>query len=218
MGLQQRSRPAVIVMAKEPRPGRVKTRLCPPLSFEEAAEVAAASLADTIAAVASLRWASAVVALDGSPGPWLPEGVQVIAQRGEGFDERLANAFEDIGGPALAIAGDTPQVTPSLLAECLAALGRRRADAVLGHAPDGGYWVIGLRRADPRAFLRVPMSQPTTGRDQVDRLMSLGLTVADMPELRDVDTFEDAVTVAAEIPGSRFAAALAHTAAYADAR
>lgn len=212
------SRPGVIVMAKEPLPGRVKTRLCPPLSPQDAAEVAAAGLHDTLVAAKAATTVTGswvTVALDGSPGPWLPAGIGVIAQRGRALDERLANAFADVGTPAVAIAGDTPQLTAGLLVDCLDALGQEGTDAILGPAHDGGYWVIGLRRPDPRVFLGVPMSQASTAQAQLDRLAGLGLRVVELPSLRDVDTFDDAVAVAAEAPESRFALALAATSAMA---
>ena len=196
-------------MAKEPVPGTVKTRLCPPCTPEEAATLAAASLADTLAAMAATPAAWRTVALEGSRGDWLPPGFGVVAQRGSGLDERLAAAFADAGTPAVAIAADTPQVTPELLGLALATLGRPDVDAVLGPTDDDGYWVIGLRRPDPRAVVGVPMSSPLTLAAQRARLHDLGLTVGELPRLRDVDGIVDARAVASTIPGSHFAAAIA---------
>ena len=198
----------LIVMAKAPVPGRVKTRLTPPLHPEQAAMLARAALEDTLAAVARSSSATRrVVVLDGEPDGWLPRGFELIAQRGDGFADRLSAAFESIEGPALLVAMDTPQVTPELLDAGLAGLANG-ADAVLGSAPDGGYWTIGLARSDPRVFEGVPMSQPHTGAAQRARLAALGLVTHYLPRLRDVDTFEDALSVAAAAPGGRFAAAL----------
>jgi len=146
-----------------------------------------------------------VVALDGEPGDWLPPGFELIAQRGDGQAERLAAAFDDVGGPALLIAMDTPQVTPELLD---AGLARLSGGAVLGPATDGGYWTIGLAEPDPRVFAGVPMSERHTGAAQRARLAALGLTTHYLPPLRDVDTFEDALAVAALAPDGRFARAL----------
>ncbi|HEY2637380.1 MAG TPA: glycosyltransferase, partial [Solirubrobacteraceae bacterium] len=80
-------------MAKAPVAGLVKTRLCPPLSPEEAAAVAEAALADTLAAVGACRADRKIIALDGRPGPWLPEGFDVVPQTGRGLALRLANAW-----------------------------------------------------------------------------------------------------------------------------
>jgi hypothetical protein len=151
--------------------------------------------------------------LDGEPGDWLGSGFEVLAQRGHGLDERLAHAFEDVGEAALLIGMDTPQVTPRDLGAGLAALGRTSTDAVIGPAPDGGYWAIGLREPDPRAFLGVPMSTARTCREQRARLSSLGLRVDTLPALRDVDRISDARAVAALAPNGRFARALALTGA-----
>ena len=199
--------PAIAVIAKAPAPGRSKTRLSPPLSLEEAAGLAEAALADTLAAVAATGAARKVLILDGPSGPWLPAGFEVIAQRGSGLDERLANAFADLRPPALIVGMDTPQVRSEALNAALRRL--KTAAAVLGPAADGGYWAIGLRRADPRALLGVPMSTPHTLRAQRNRLHALGLAVAELETLRDVDTFADAVAVAAGAPLTRFAGMLA---------
>jgi uncharacterized protein len=202
-------RPALIVLAKAPVPGRVKTRLCPPCTPAEAAGLAAAALADTLAAVAATPGAGRrVLVLDGAPGPWLPPGFDVLPQRGGGLDERLAAAFADVGGPALLVGMDTPQVTPELLGGGLAALAY--TGAALGLAPDGGYWAIGLRRAEEALFHGVPMSVPETGAAQLARLRDQGLQVAPLPPLRDVDTIADARAVAAACaPGAAFPTVLA---------
>jgi uncharacterized protein len=195
----------VVVIAKAPIAGRSKTRLCPPLSHELAARVAEASLAETLATVAVLG-GRPVLVLDGEPGSWLPAGFEVVPQRGVGLDRRLAAALYDVGGPALLIGMDTPQVTPGLVRDGLDQLDAGSCDAVLGLALDGGWWAMGLRHPHPRAVVGVPMSAPFTGRMQRARLAELGLRVGRLPALRDVDTIHDAVAVARTIPGSRFAA------------
>ena len=198
----------VLVVAKAPQPGRVKTRLCPPFTLSEAAELAAAALADTLDAVAASGADRHVLALDGPPGDWIPPGFEVFEQRGDGLAARLAHAWSTAGGPGLQIGMDTPQVTPALLDHCLDRLLEPGNDAALGLARDGGWWAIGLWNPDPAVFLGVPMSAPTTGSSQRRRLDDLGLTVADLPVLRDVDTIADVVAVAAEAPGTSFAAAV----------
>lgn len=165
--------------------------------------LAAAALADTLAAVAATPAQRHVVVLDGVPGPWLPDGFEVVAQRGAGLAERLAAAFADIGEATLIVGMDTPQVTSGLLSQALDRLGR--ADAVLGPAPDGGYWAIGLRAADDAVFAGVPMSVAQTCAAQRARLQTLGLTTHELPALRDVDTIADAHAIAALAPASRFA-------------
>ncbi|MCU4184865.1 DUF2064 domain-containing protein [Acidiferrimicrobium sp. IK] len=216
-------------MAKEPAPGRVKTRLCPPLTPNEAAAVAEAALADTLDAVAASGADRRVLALDGRPGPWLPEGFEVIPQSGSGFAARLAAAWEHAGGAGVQIGMDTPQVTAGVLDAAMAdvdaaaggpGIGRgpaRSADAeaagrpkaLLGPALDGGWWAIGLPHPVPGAFAGVPMSTPRTGWLQARRLEALGWEVATLGALRDIDTAEDLVAVAADLPGSRLASVVA---------
>nr|WP_303714019.1 DUF2064 domain-containing protein [Kutzneria buriramensis]WKX13412.1 DUF2064 domain-containing protein [Kutzneria buriramensis] len=192
----------VLVIAKEPRPGRVKTRLTPPFTPHEAAALAEAALTDTLDTVARTPARRRVLVLEGMPGPWLPPGFEVVRQCAGGLDERLAAAFADCDGPALLIGMDTPQVTPELLtvdfADC---------DAYFGPAEDGGFWALGLAEPDPALLRGVPMSTPQTGAAQRARLD--GLRVRDLPPLRDVDTAHDADLVAKSAPGGRFAAQLA---------
>ncbi|MFF8874234.1 TIGR04282 family arsenosugar biosynthesis glycosyltransferase [Streptomyces massasporeus] len=194
----------LLVIAKEPRPGRVKTRLTPPFTPGQAAGLAEAALADTLHAVAATPATRRVLVLDGAPGPWLPPGFDVVAQCAGGLDERLARAFACCAGPALLIGMDTPQVTPELLtvdfADC---------DAWFGPAEDGGFWALGLACPDPALLRGVPMSTPVTGAVQRERLVAAGLRVRDLPTLRDVDTAPDAHAVAALAPRGRFAARLA---------
>lgn len=197
---------ALALIAKAPVPGRVKTRLTPPCSPQEAAALAEAALVDTLAAMRAAAPERLVVVLDGEPGPWLTGDAEILAQRGAGLDERLANAFTDIDGPALIVGMDTPQVTPRLLRDALAGLASH--DAVLGPADDGGYWCIGLAVPEPRALLGVPMSTAATGAAQRARLSELGLTVAEVGALRDVDDMEGALAVAADVPHTRFAQCL----------
>jgi len=198
---------ALLVIAKEPLPGRVKTRLTPPCTPVEAAALAEAALRDTLDAAAAARRPDRIVlVLEGRPPAWLPAGVEVLAQRGSGLAERLVSAFADAGAPAFLIGMDTPQITPALLDSGIAAL--ERSDAAFAPAADGGYWGIGLRRADDAVFRGVPMSEPHTGAAQLRRLFALGLRTVLLPRLRDVDTIADAHAVAASAPSSRFAAAL----------
>lgn len=197
----------LIVIAKAPVAGRVKTRLCPPLTPGQAAMLAEAALRDTLAAASRARAARRVVCLDGAPGGWLPDGFEVIPQRGAGLAARLAAAFEDAGAPAFLVGMDTPQLNPDWLDDGLAAA--TRTDAVLGAALDGGYWGIGLREPSAAVFHGVPMSSPRTGAAQRERLASLGLATTLLPPLRDIDTFVDALIVARQAPESRFASALA---------
>jgi rSAM/selenodomain-associated transferase 1 len=201
-------RTQLVVVAKEPLPGKVKTRLCPPCTPEQAAQIAAASLADTIDAVTAAAAQRRILLLDGHYSR--PPGWQVVAQRGDGLGQRLAYGFADTataGVSTIVVGMDTPQLTPELINTVAAALST--SDAALGLAEDGGWWVLGLR--DPRhaaVLVEVPMSQPDTGERTLKALTELALSVALCPVLRDVDTITDLGRVAAQCPGGRFAAAV----------
>lgn len=206
----------VIVIAKAPVPGRAKTRLSPPCTPEQAAGLAAAALADTLAAVRSVPMHRRVVAFDGDPGHPVADltGFDVLVQRGRGLGQRLAAAFADAAaGPGaglgtLLIGMDTPQVTVALLTGALERV--RRGETVLGHAADGGWWALGL--PDPAyadVLADVPMSASDTGLLTEQALQRRGLHPVPLPVLRDVDTIADATEVAELAPDSRFARALA---------
>src|SRR4051812_13501661 len=182
----------VLVLAKAPVPGRVKTRLVPPYAPAEAAALADAALRDTLAAVAATPVAKRTVVLQGQPGPWMRSEFGILRQRGEGLDERLAAAYQDgwaaEGLPMLLVGMDTPQVSPALLKTVARLLIRDDVDVVLGMADDGGWWTLGLKRPDDRLLLGVPMSTRRTGATQLRRLERHGQRVALAPRLRDVDT------------------------------
>ena len=103
---------------------------------------------------------------------------------------------------------DTPQIDASTIDRATDHLSSERTDAVLGLAPDGGYWSIGLERPDPRALEGVPMSRDDTGRLQHERLVDLGLRTTLIEEVRDVDHWPDALEVAADAPHTAFAEAV----------
>src|SRR6266571_1561841 len=93
--------PTLVVLAKAPRPGFVKTRLTPPYTPEQAALLAAASLADTLDAIMAAPARRRLLVLDGPSDRWLRPGLEVVAQSGSGLDERLAHAFSLTDGPVV---------------------------------------------------------------------------------------------------------------------
>lgn len=191
----------ILVMAKAPVPGRVKTRLSPPFSPAQAAALAEAALVDTLTAALAAPAERRVVVLDGPPGDWLPPGVEVFPQIGTGLDERIAAALAAVAGPVLVIGMDTPHLTPAQLTVSF-----DEYDAWFGPAEDGGFWALGLARPDPALVVGVPMSRHCTGTLQLGRLVAAGLRIGLLPLLRDVDTADCAAAVAAQAPHTRFAA------------
>lgn len=196
----------MLLVAKEPLPGKVKTRLVPPLTYAQAAELASVALTDSLRAASRVPARRRVVVLDGDAGAWLPPNWGFAAQATGGLDERLAAAFAHAEGPALLIGMDTPQ----LREEQLAAFDPDRYDACLGLATDGGYWAIGF--ADPAhassVINGVPMSTAHTGKAQLRRMRAKKLRVQLLETLEDVDTFDAAMRVAAIKPDGEFAQAV----------
>jgi len=202
-------RVALLVIAKDPLPGAVKTRLTPPCSPAQAARLAEAALRDTLDTVSRTPADRRVLILDGDPNRWRRDGFELIPQRGCDLAQRLTAAFADVCAPALLVGMDTPQLTPQLLLDGMRALASPEVDAVLGRALDGGYWSVGLKHDPAPVFDGVPMSTARTWRVQRQRMRELGWRVHEQPALRDVDTITDAHVVADLAPQSRFATALA---------
>ncbi|MGK5448612.1 TIGR04282 family arsenosugar biosynthesis glycosyltransferase [Streptomyces radiopugnans] len=197
--------PAVLVMAKEPRPGTVKTRLHPLLDPARCAELQAELIRHALRTVASLGprtyLAYAYATGDGPPAARspAPPAVRLLTQRGGDLGQRLAaatgEAFADGAGPLLVIGTDAPTLTGDLLATALTALDGR--DVVLGPALDGGYYLIGTHAPHPRLFGLDPACWST------DKVLAATLALAAdqglrtelIPPLRDLDTPEDAAAL-----------------------
>jgi hypothetical protein len=195
----------LVVLAKRPAPGLVKTRLMPAVSAGAAAGLAAACLTDTLDRAEQVPAGWRVLAFDGDPTGWVRPGWRIAAQPGGSLDERICAGFDEAGaGSAILVGMDTPQ----LRAAQLAVFDTDRFDCCLGPAADGGYWAIGFRdaRRARSAIAGVAMSSADTARQQLERLRQLRLEVQVLAELVDVDTIEDAATVAAVDPTTAFAA------------
>ncbi|MEV8268400.1 DUF2064 domain-containing protein [Microbacterium sp. NPDC076911] len=198
---------AVVVIAKECVPGRVKTRLSPSFTPEQAARIAAASLADTLDTARELVADRHILYFDGDASMTPHNGFEVIPQTGETLDERLGAIFDLIDEPMLLIGMDTPQLTRAHLRW------PERTDVVYGPACDGGFWALGMREPRGDVIRGVAMSQSNTGELQLAALEGAGLSVEHLVTLLDVDLAADAHSVAAEVPGSRFAHAVSEASA-----
>ncbi|MGO4583802.1 DUF2064 domain-containing protein [Arthrobacter sp. 2RAF6] len=199
----------IAVIAKECIPGKVKTRLTPPLTPEQAATLAQTSLSQTLETVRSLPAARRLLVFDGTPQHEDAAGFEVFAQVTGGLDERLAAICSLTDGPLLILGMDTPQLCRDQLAPLLAdwatpaPVALRRA--WLGPASDGGFWALGLHRPDGGLLRGVEMSTPQTGAQQLDRLAGAGHDVGLLPVLTDVDHFADALAAAQQCSGTPFA-------------
>jgi rSAM/selenodomain-associated transferase 1 len=190
---------AVAIMAKAPRAGEVKTRLCPPLSPEEAAGLYDCFLRDKVAQVRSLAGARGVIAFtpDESRGVFeaLAPGFGLIPQRGADLGSRLFNSLDgllrDGHAGAVMIDSDTPTLPTEFLREAVALLSSPATDVVVGPSDDGGYYLIGMRQVHMALFERMPWSTPQVLPETLRRAEAKGLRVTCLPTWFDVDTAAD---------------------------
>lgn len=190
---------ALAIMAKAPRAGEVKTRLCPPLERAEAADLYRCFLLDKIAQVRTLDGAAPAVAYTPDDGERifhaLAPDFALIPQRGDDLGSRLANSFSallsDGYAAALMIDSDTPTLPRAFLEQALELIARPEVDVVLGPSEDGGYYLIGLRRLHRELFDAMAWSTPRVLAETLRRARGLGLNVVCLPPWFDVDTGED---------------------------
>ena len=193
---------AMAIMAKAPRAGKVKTRLAPPLTLEESAALNICFLKDTAENLAAIDGAAAMVcytpvgdeaAFDGL----LPESFALIGQRGDAFGERLLAAAEDIlacgFGAVCLIDSDSPTVPAGAFEAAIATLAREGDRIVLGPSDDGGYYLIGMKRAHAAVFEQITWSTASVMAETVERAGEAGIEVVLLPMWYDVD---DAATLA----------------------
>ncbi len=189
--------PRVCIFAKPPIAGQVKTRLAAALGSEAAAELACAFLDDTLAAVRALGWARVTVA---STAP--REGVETLLQ-GQGDlgarIERVLRAALADAPFAIAIGADAPALPRRLLEAARDAL--QRADAVLGPADDGGFYLLGVRRCPEGLLADLPWSRSDTFVRTLARLRERGLRTELIDPWFDVDRVEDLEQLRALIEG-----------------
>lgn len=198
-------------MAKAPRPGKVKTRLAPPLTLQQSAALNTCFLRDTTANIAEVAAKGSAaglicytpvgdeVAFDGL----LPDGFALIAQRGDGFGERLHCAATDILACGFAavclIDSDSPTLPQAALQTAVDALLQPGDRVVLGGSDDGGYYLIGLKAAHPAPFERITWSTGTVLAETRERIAEAGLSRVDLPTWYDVDDGATLRVLAAEL-------------------
>ena len=192
-------RPALLVFAKVPEPGRVKTRLCPPLTPRQAAALYQAFLRDALDRYAALAEAASGAEgglairlhLDGAARrpDWIPDGVEVLPQRGASLGERMLRAFVQAFAAghdrAVVVGTDHPTLPVEFFDLAFDALDDPLT-AVLGPSDDGGYYLLGLNDVAPDLF-DMHYSHPNVFTDTLDRVMELDMTPVVLPAHYDVD-------------------------------
>lgn len=205
-------RQTLLVVAKHPTPGHTKTRLCPPLSSAQAAALYGCFLRDTLDVmrrVPDVERAVAYLAEDDMQyaeahryfsdiAPDMP----LTPQRGNGLGERLhhllSDALADGSSAAVVMDSDSPTLPHTYLEQAFALL-RGACDVVLGPCDDGGYYLIGLKKPQPRLLREVRMSTPTVLADTLDIASHLGLQTCLLPVWYDVDTAAELARLQAEL-------------------
>lgn len=189
----------IAIMAKAPRPGRVKTRLAPPLSRAAAARLARCFLLDTVARVAQLDRARGALLYSPRASQQvfrrMAAGFMLIPQHSGDLGRRLALAFRDLLdlnlGPVVVIGSDVPSLPTSILERALSSLKDSRMDGVLGPSEDGGYYLIGLRRPCAELFRGIAWSTPKVFEQTMTRARQQRLRIRVLPRWWDIDTPED---------------------------
>jgi uncharacterized protein len=214
-------RHALVIVGKPPVPGRVKTRLCPPLTPEMAAGLYAAFLRDTVALAAAVPGMEVTLLYPPTPGAEaalaaaVGPGVRPRAQRGHGLGAALAGATADLlaeGCDSVTlISSDNPSLPPGYLAEAVAALAR--ADVALGPAEDGGYYLIAMRAPHLGLYENITWSTAVVLAETLARAAALGLRVALTPPWYDIDEIDGLRRLHAEVSAAPDHSA-AHTRAF----
>jgi rSAM/selenodomain-associated transferase 1 len=199
---------ALTVMAKAPRPGRVKTRLSPPLTLEEAAALNICFLKDTTENLASIAGGAGLISYTPAGDEalfhgLLPEAFGLVLQRGDGFGERLLAAAEDIlaigYGAVCLIDSDSPTVPAAAFRQAVDALAQPGDRVVLGPSHDGGYYLIGLKQPHAAPFERITWSTGSVLAETLERCRESGLEVVLLPSWYDVDDGQTLKILEAEL-------------------
>ncbi len=191
---------SLVIMAKDPIPGQVKTRLSPPLSPAEAAELYCCFLEDRIAEMSTLKGVD--LALAYTPENAKPtfralvsDSIQLFAQRGKNLTEKLVNIFKDLlseGYQTVSIIdSDTPDLSSAIMRQSFNLLASEHTDAVFGPCKDGGYYLIGLKKNYPKLFQNIPWSGKNVLAVSLKKAKEMGLKTALLPLQNDIDTYED---------------------------
>lgn len=203
----------IVIFVKAPVPGKVKTRLCPPLSHEQAAVLYRAFVRDTLEAARKVARARLEIAYQPDASypdlSWLEPDADMpyFVQKGVDLGRKLVHAFEQAfrsgARKTVVLGSDTPHLNPLAIRQAFQLLDGR--DLVLGPAADGGYYLVGLKRPVPALFAGVSWSTPRVLRQTLDRAQRRGLSYELLPECRDIDTFADLESLMRPAHGSRIA-------------
>lgn len=198
--MYQQLKKALIIFAKRPAPGRVKTRLSPPLSPEQAAELYRCMLLDTLAKAATFSGSEKHIFYepDELAAAFFTEsapGIACTPQEGEDLGARMANAFRRLlalGYGRVAIIGtDLPDLPMEYVDEAFGLLESGKADAVFGPSEDGGYYLVAMGELHGELFRDIPWSSGEVLEKSLGKAAEAGVRVSLLPVWHDVDTADD---------------------------
>ncbi len=190
----------LVIVAKAPVPGAVKTRLFPDLTPQEATDLYRCFLQDRIEETVSLKGIDLAICYTPEDAKeyfaaFTPNGFHLFPQRGKDLGERLSNIFVDKlaeGYGAISIIdSDSPDLPKSIVQESFHLLTTGRADAVFGPCYDGGYYLVGLRKPQPELFRNIPWSTPAVLKKTLEIAADRALKTKLLDRWNDLDTFED---------------------------
>jgi len=202
---------ALVIFAKAPVVGQVKTRLCPPLSLTEAAELAGCFLIDTVVQANALSGVQVYLAFtppESEPifRALLPVAVEYIPQRGDSLGERELNIFTDLfqrkHSCIVLIGSDIPTLPITYIQEAFTRLENEQCDAVFGPSQDGGYYLVGARAAHQMLFENITWSTSMVLTETIAQAHRHGLNIALLPSWYDIDDKDDLRRLAAELDQS----------------
>jgi hypothetical protein len=186
---------ACVIMAKQPLVGRAKTRMCPPLSPQEAADLSEALLLDTIALVSHLTGIDLALAITPPSSQAFfsrvtPPGTRLLPVEGENIGACLVQALGALLNlgyrKVMALNADSPSLPVEFIVQAADLLDQ--ADLVLGPGEDGGYYLLGMKRLHAGVFDEIAWSSPRVLDQTLQRSHALGLMVAMTPPWYDIDT------------------------------
>jgi len=190
----------LVVVAKAPVPGEVKTRLTPEFTSAEATDLYRCFIQDRIKEIGNLAGIDLAISYtpedsEGYFAQFLSNGFHLFPQRGKDLGERLCNIFVDKlrgeYGAVSIIDSDTPDLPRSIVEQSFQLLVADRADAVFGPCYDGGYYLVGMRQPHPELFQNIPWSTAKVLPQTLEKANRLGLQTKLLPQWNDLDTFQD---------------------------
>lgn len=190
----------LVVMAKKPEIGKVKTRLCPPLSLEQATELYRCFVLDKIDQVSKIENVMPAIAFTPRKAgdffrELVPENFKLMPQIGSDLGERLANVFKELFSnnfrKVVVIGSDSPNLPTKFIERSFDLLNGKNIDVVLGPCHDGGYYLIGLKSLTLNLFEEISWSTFKVYYETIRKINELKLRLKNLPIWYDVDSIND---------------------------